>query len=238
MSKRIMHRSISVILPAYNEEFGIQTTLLSIPQEALKKAGYTVEILVVDNNSTDGTAAAARKLGARVVREKRQGYGYAYKAGFAAAKGTLLIACDGDGTYPVQTIPELLAFFGEKHLDFLTTNRFGTDGKYLSLKTMPLLNRFGNMLLTFLCQALYNLDLKDSQSGMWIMKRTLLDHMHIRANQMNFSQEIKIEALYYLKCSWGQLPIIYADRVGTRKLNIIKHGLGNFFFLFYKRYHR
>jgi glycosyltransferase involved in cell wall biosynthesis len=227
---------ISIVLPAYNEELGVKKTIETIPYKKLAAMGFTIEVVVVDNNSSDNTARIARKMMARVVSEKKQGYGYAYKKGFTIARGTIVVACDADGTYPLAMLPELLKIFRKEHLDMLLTNRF--SGSFLQLKTMPHANRFGNLILSSLFRALFIPELRDSQSGMWIMKKELFSKLSLRTNQMAFSQEIKIEAVYYQRCHWRQVNIPYDLRVGKKKLLPVRHGIANTLFLFHKRFFR
>ena len=99
---------ISVIIPALNEEDGIEKTISSIPKKKLSELGYGLEIIVVDGNSSDLTTQIATQMGARVVHEKRKGYGRAYKTGFSEAKGDILVTLDADATYPAELIPDYL----------------------------------------------------------------------------------------------------------------------------------
>ena len=93
--------SISVVIPCFNEEEGIAHVLRGLPD-------YVDEAIVVDNNSTDGTAEVARELGARVIHESCKGYGSAYQAGLPAATGDIIATVDGDGTYPSAMIAPLI----------------------------------------------------------------------------------------------------------------------------------
>ena len=83
-------KKISFVIPALNEEAGIGLVLGEIPVSKLNKQGYEVEVIVVDNASTDRTAEIAREHGARVVYEANRGYGNAYKAGFPRARGDIV----------------------------------------------------------------------------------------------------------------------------------------------------
>jgi len=114
-----MYRSnrISVVIPCHNEEEGIRAVLAQMP-------AMVDEVVVVDNASTDRTAAVARELGARVVYEGRKGYGRAYKTGFASARGDVLVTMDGDGTYPPDSIPLLLHVLVAENLDFISVRRW------------------------------------------------------------------------------------------------------------------
>jgi len=84
-------KRISVVIPCHNEEAGVAAVLAQMPS-------MVDEVVVVDNASTDRTAEVARGAGARVVFEARKGYGRAYKTGFAAARGDVIVTMDGDGT--------------------------------------------------------------------------------------------------------------------------------------------
>ena len=93
--------SVSVIIPTWNEAKGIAYTLRTVPS-------LVDEVVVVDACSRDGTADIARANGAKVVMESRRGYGRAFKSGFNAAKGDILVSADGAGTYPIGVLPDLL----------------------------------------------------------------------------------------------------------------------------------
>ena len=73
---------LSIVIPCYNEADGIAAVIKSFPMEKLKKSGYQLQIIVVDNNSDDGTAEVARKNGATVLHEPQQGKGNAMRLGF------------------------------------------------------------------------------------------------------------------------------------------------------------
>ena len=96
--------TVTVILPCLNEEETVATCVASAIA-AMKGANLTGEVVVADNGSTDKSAALARAAGARVVDAPKRGYGNAYLAGFAAAKGKYLVLADADETYDLSLIP-------------------------------------------------------------------------------------------------------------------------------------
>jgi hypothetical protein len=205
---------ISVVIPARNEEEGIAKTLRAIPKGELERMGYEVQIVVVDNDSNDGTGELARKAGADVVFEPRHGYGSAYKAGFAHAQGDIIATADADATYPVEDIPRLVRILEEEKLDFLTTNRFAL----MDEDAMSLRNKVGNRILSLATRILFALKLRDPESGMWVFRKDVLQKAKLGSDAWPFSHELKIEACYYNRCRWKEVPIQYRGRSGETKL--------------------
>jgi glycosyltransferase involved in cell wall biosynthesis len=215
---------LSLVIPCYNEEDGVREVIGRCPPEL-------DEIVVVDNNSTDRTAEVARSLGARVVCEKRPGYGAAYKAGLAAATGDIIITLDGDGTYPPEAIPALVDTLVEKRWDFLSASRFPLADK----PAMNVTNQLGNWVLTATAMLLFFRPIRDSQSGMWVFRRTILPRLRMTSDGMPFSQEIKLEAILR-GCRFGETHIAYGARIGEVKLQKWRDGWLNLSFLFRKRF--
>lgn len=214
---------ISLVIPCHDEETGIRNVLGRVPPDV-------DEVVVVDNASTDRTAEVARSLGARVVSETRRGYGAAYKAGLAAATGDLVVTLDGDGTYPPEAIPGLVDTLLDRGWDFLSACRF----PLADTGAMPLSNRIGNRVLTLATAALFFHAIRDSQSGMWVFRRALLERMRLMSDGMSFSEEIKLEALAR-GARFGESHIAYGDREGTVKLRKWRDGWSNLSFLIRRR---
>jgi glycosyltransferase involved in cell wall biosynthesis len=222
-----MHRGlkISVVIPCYNEQDGIRHTIGSLPS-------CVDEVVVVDNNSTDRTAEVAMSLGARVVSEKRKGYGAAYKAGLPAATGDITATLDGDGTYPADQIPEIVDFLLDRKLDFVSASRFPLKNP----RAMNFSNQVGNAVLTVGMALLYGKPVRDSQSGMWIYRTSIYPGLRVTSDGMAFSEEIKIEALRRPNLKFGEYHIDYHPRVGEVKLQKWRDGFRNLFFLVKKRF--
>jgi len=219
----ISDKTISLVIPCYNEESGLKKILAN-------DLSAIDQIVVVDNNCTDNTAAIAQASGCQVVAEQKKGYGAAYKKGFAAVTGELIVTMDGDNTYPVREIEKLIGIMLARKLDFLSANRLG-DGKP---KHMTRTNYFGNLILTLATEILFRKKIKDSQSGMWLFRRELLDKIKLKSDGMAFSQEIKLEAIKR-GFSFGEETIPYDEREGAVKLKKWKDGFLNLAFLLYKR---
>ena len=217
---------LSLVIPCYNEEDGVREVIGRCPPDV-------DEIVVVDNNCTDRTAEVARSLGAQVVSEKRPGYGAAYKAGLGAARGDLIITLDGDGTYPPEAIPELVDALVERRWDFLSACRFPLADP----AAMGVTNRIGNWVLTATAMVLFFRPIRDSQSGMWVFRRALLERLRLTSDGMAFSEEIKLEALLQ-GARFGEEHIPYGMREGEVKLQKWRDGWANLVFLVRKRFGR
>jgi glycosyltransferase involved in cell wall biosynthesis len=215
-------RTVSVVIPAYNEQDNIPQVLAAVPVDRLREAGFGVEVLVVDNGSTDRTGYAARSHGARVIVQPVKGYGNAYKAGFANCRGDVIATGDADLTYPFDILPQALGQLDHERLDFITTDRLGA----LDPESMTRSHVWGNRALSFLTRALFDVPFRDSQSGMWIFRRDVLRKLRLRSGGMAFSQELKVEA-YRRGFRCAEIPIAYFPRGGETKNRTIVDGVGN-----------
>jgi glycosyltransferase involved in cell wall biosynthesis len=219
---------ITVVIPTMNEEAGIGGVIESV-KKALDGTELTYDIMIVDTASKDRTKEIARDMGALVVEEPRRGYGRAYKTGFERAEGDVIATLDADCTYPAEEIPRLARLLVSDDLDFITTNRFAQ----LEEGAMSAKHTLGNKVLTFTLNFLFHVWIRDSQSGMWVFRRAILDKLDLTSDGMALSEEIKIEA--FRKCRGREVPIEYRRRVGEVKLSSWKDGYKNIRFLFKKR---
>jgi glycosyltransferase involved in cell wall biosynthesis len=220
-------QSITVIIPCLNEEQGIRRVLESMPD-------FVDEVIVVDNNSTDRTHEVATALGAKVIHERLRGYGRSYKRGFANATGDLIVTLDGDHSYPVDALSYLIEAFLHLNVDFLNASRFPVrDERAMSFK-----NKFGNLVLSLAMTLLFFRWVRDSQSGMWVLRRSILKEMKLESDGMSFSEEIKIEALKSSRIRFAEISIQYSSRLGEIKLNPWRDGFYNLWFLVRKRFRR
>ncbi len=218
---------ITAVIPCLNEERGIEKVLRSLP-------GFVDEVIVVDNGSTDGTAGVAREFGALVIREAEPGYGRAYRHGFRQATGDLIVTLDGDHSYPGDALSYLLEAFLHLQVDFLNTSRFPVRNP----RAMSRKHKIGNLALSLAMSILYLRWVRDSQSGMWVFRRSILEEMRLEADGMAFSEEIKIEALRTPGLRFGEISIQYSTRLGEIKLNPWRDGWSNLWFLVRKRLSR
>ncbi len=220
----IRNHTVSVVIPCFNEEHGIREVLGRMP------AGVD-EVVVADNGSTDASARVAAGLGAIVVPAPVRGYGAAYKTGLPRATGDVLVTLDGDASYPPEEIPRLVGELVDRDWEFLSACRFPLANP----AAMGVMNQFGNSVLTIGTRLLFFRTLIDSQSGMWVFRRTLLPRMKLTSDGMAFSEEIKLEALR-LRVPFGESHIPYGERVGEVKLQKWRDGFHNLAFLVRKRF--
>src|SRR6185436_12716172 len=216
---------ITVVIPCLNEEQGVEMVLRKMPD-------FVDEVIVVDNGSTDRTSDVARTFGAKVIREDERGYGRSYKTGFSQATGDVIITLDGDHSYPPDAISYLLEAFLHLDVDFLNASRFPVrDRAAMSFK-----HKIGNLILSLAMSLLYFTWVRDSQSGMWVFRRSILADMNLVADGMAFSEEIKIEALKHRSVRFAEISILYTSRTGEIKLNPWRDGFYNLWFLVKKRF--
>jgi glycosyltransferase involved in cell wall biosynthesis len=225
---------VSIVIPAINEERGIGKTIDAINAEYFNEQHWDLEIIIVDGNSKDKTRDIAASKGAIVLLENQKGYGRAYKVGILQATGDVIVTGDADATYPFHLIHEYIQMLLDQHLDFLTTDRFAA----LKHGSMSLKHRFGNLTLAWTLRILFLVNIRDSQSGMWIFKRDSLKKIQPLDdfnNGMPFSEEIKIEMFTNKQIKAKEIPSTLSAREGQVKLESFKDGIKNLRFLFKKR---
>jgi len=225
---------ISVLIPTINEEKGIGKTLDSINYNYFKKKKWELEIIIIDGGSTDKTQEIAKNKGAKIIVEKRKGYGRAYKTGMPKATGDIIVTGDGDATYPFERIHEYVQTLLDQDLDFITTDRFAE----LKHGSMSIKHYFGNTILLWALRILFLINIKDSQSGMWIFKKTALDRIQPLEDfndGMPFSEEIKIEMFTTKGIKAKEIPSALYARKGDVKIESFSDGWKNLKFLFHKR---
>lgn len=212
--------SITILLPAKNEEGGIETTIAQLPVQRLRELGYPVEILVADGRSRDRTREIARKYGARVIRQLGTGKGRGVRTALDVAKGDYIVMLDADGTYPARAIPAFVAMLEEGY-DVVMGTRMG--GRIASGAMKPI-NRVGNHSLSLIASMLYGTRCTDVCTGMWTFRRHVMRTLDLT------STHFEIEAELFARSTQAglrivELPITYTHREGETKLGSIQDGL-------------
>jgi hypothetical protein len=216
---------VSVIIPCLNEADNIEECVRRA-RGVLEESGIAGEVVVADNGSTDGSAELAAAEGARVVREPRRGYGSAYLAGFAAARGDYLVMLDADLTYDFGDIPRFVA-----HLDDGAQLVMGDRMDNIQPGAMPWLHRYvGNPVLTGILNLFFRTGVKDAHCGMRAVRRTALASLDLRTTGMEFASEMVIRAAKE-DLDIRELPIEYHPRGGVSKLASFRDGWRHLRFL-------
>jgi len=217
--------AVSVVIPCLNEAGNIERCVKAA-REVLERHDIAGEVVVADNGSTDGSSGFAREAGAVVVQEQRRGYGSAYLAGFAAARGEYIVMADADLTYDFEDIPRFLEKLRSGD-DFVVGDRMDN----IQPGAMPWLHRYvGNPILTGMLNLFFRTGVKDAHCGMRALRREVLPQLDLRATGMEFASEMVIRAAKEnLRIS--QLPIEYHPRGGDSKLSSFRDGWRHLRFL-------
>ena len=206
-----MKMKYSFILPCRNEEIALPICIKKIRKamENIKEKAYEI---IVSDSSTDKSPTIAKKLKTVLVKHDKVGYGNAYLEGFKKAKGEILILGDADDTYDFLEVPSLLKHI--KDNDLILGVR-----KYLEKDSMPLSNRYlGNPMLSGILRIFFGTKIKDSHTGLRIIRKSALDKLNLRTTGMEFASEMIVKSLKN-KLRIKEVPIHYYKRKGVTKLN-------------------
>ena len=236
----------TLIVPTLNEERSIGHVLDSFAA-SVREANPRLfpdhpvvwDVIVVDGRSTDRTVEIARSKGVPVLMEPRPGYGRAYRSGFEAATGEYVATLDGDATYPVEEVMPLLRTLLDRNLDFISGDRLAR----IDRRAMTTEHRIGNWVLNAFVRIAFHHyfagvrggTLKDSQSGMWVFKRSILPQLRLTQDGMPLSEELKLEVVLR-GFRFEEVAIAYRERWGAPKLSSWRDGRHNLAYLFQKRF--
>jgi glycosyltransferase involved in cell wall biosynthesis len=200
--------SVAVVIPARNEESALPVVIAAIPP------AVAAWVIVVDNGSTDRTAAVAHAAGATVVSEPRAGYGYACAAGVAAAArlgATILVFLDGDGSFDPAQIPDLTGPIKAGHADLVLGSRLAGG---MEPGAMPPHARFGNWLVARLMRRLYGLNLTDL-GPYRAVRADVLTGLRMREMTYGWPTEMSVKAARR-RARVIEVPVRYRLRRGGR----------------------
>jgi glycosyltransferase involved in cell wall biosynthesis len=216
---------ISVVIPCLNEAENIEQCVTAALR-ALALAEIAGEVIVADNGSEDGSAELAEAMGAHVIHEPMRGYGSAYMAGFAAARGQYIVMADADLTYDFDEIPRFLAEL-EAGADMVIGDRM----QNIHPGAMPWHHRYiGNPLLSRFLNLLFHTGVSDAHCGMRALRRDRLELLDLRSPGMEFASEMVVRAAK-AKLDIRQFPIEYHPRGGESKLSSFRDGWRHLRFL-------
>jgi len=205
-------KSVSVVFPAYNEEDNIATAV-----KDFLRTGLVDEVVVINNNSKDGTAEQAAASGARVVLETIQGYGAALRRGLAEATSELVILAEPDGTFVGRDIIKLLAYSDD--FDMVCGTRT-TPELIWSEANMGWFLRFGNIVVAKMIEWLFGgPSLSDCGCTLRLINQRAIQTIgkQLTVNGSHFLPEMVILALKR-RLKIIEVPVNYMGRVGESKI--------------------
>lgn len=217
-------REILIVVPAYDEEGGIRGVLRRIPEEVL---GYEVKTVVVDDGSTDATAAVTREEGVPIVTHVvNRGQGDALRTGFAIAireAADIVINLDADGQYKPEEIDRLVKPIIEDEADFVLGSRF--MGFYEEAGSV---RHIGVVFFSRMISLLTGVKVSDCTNGFRAIRVSELHKLNLREDRFN-ANEIILEALKN-KLRFAQVPVSMMSRAAgeTKKPPRLRYPFGVF----------
>ena len=210
-------KKIAVLIPCFNEEHTVKKVIHDI-KSCLPQA----TVYVYDNNSTDRTAQIAASSGAVVRKEYRQGKGNVMRSMFRDIEADCFVMIDGDDTYPVDNIPEMIEQVLERQADMVVGDRLTRD--YYKMNTRPFHN-LGNRMIKGLINKLFHSELHDILSGLRAFSPLFVKSFPVLSKDFEIETEMTIHALdknFLIR----QVPIAYRERPAGSfsKLNTWKDG--------------
>ena len=205
-----MTESVSIIIPAYNEHLAVGAVVQEVLHELAQHA-IRGEVIVIDDGSSDGTGAAARGAGARVMRHRsNRGYGSALKTGIMAASHNLILITDADGTYPVKYIPQILASL--EKADMVVGARLGKN------VAIPLVRRPAKWVLNKLANYVAGYRIPDLNSGLRAFRKDIVrQYFAVLPDQFSFTTTVTL-AMHCDNYAVQYVPVDYLSRKGKSKI--------------------
>lgn len=219
------HKSVSVVLATYREKKSIKRII-----QSFFDTGFVDEIIVVNNNAENGTDEEIKKTKAKIIYEKRQGYGYAFRTGIKRASGYYTILCEPDGTYEAEDIEKLL-IYAKQGFDVVLGSRTGQSTLF-SGADMDIRRKWANVLEAKSIEVLFNSNSLTDVGCTYKLftKKTLskFSKKWLTTNSL-FATELLLLTVSH-KVNYIEIPITFKKRVGVSSLTgkwylLIKWGL-------------
>ena len=211
-------KKIAVLIPCYNESMTIEKVV-----KDYKKALPNADIYVYDNNSTDGTDKIAKKAGAIVRYEYRQGKGNVIRTMFREIDADCYLMIDGDDTYPSENAKEMCDLVLYGRADMVIGDRLSST--YFSENKRPFHN-FGNRIVRFLINFLFKNKVKDIMTGYRAFSKEFVKGFPVLSKGFEIETEMTIHAVDK-NFKLVEVPVDYRDRPegSVSKLNTYSDGI-------------
>ncbi|MDP7001554.1 MAG: glycosyltransferase family 2 protein [Candidatus Poseidoniaceae archaeon] len=216
-------RSVTLLLPALDEEGALPQLLAEIPINRMNAYGWDCHILLVDGGSKDATVQIATDYGCEIIHQgDKKGKGLGMRVAFEHfidSQSQALVMIDADGTYDPKDIPSMLAALEDN--DIVVGSRLQGE---IDIGAMTRINYLGNCFLSWFASVLYGEFSSDLCSGAWAFRRSAIERMDL--NSVHF----EIEAEMFATCAManfaiGFVPISYRCRTGLQKLGSFRDGI-------------
>jgi len=218
-------KKIAAIIPCYNEAASISEVIAKFPYSQLLQHGLQLEVYVIDNNSSDNTAAVAKKAGASMIYEPKKGKGNALRTAFYSLPSDIdyVVMLDGDDTYSSEEILRVVEPLRSDFCDVVVGSRLG--GR-IQKTAMTRLNRLGNKIFTAGVRLLYGANVTDVLTGYFAWKKSALDDLRPHVTSPGFAIEMEmITKMARLGQRMVSVPISYHPRSGESNLHPFRDGL-------------
>lgn len=218
-------KKIVALVPCHNEAEGVGNVIRGFFDTVKKREGYVLEVIVIDNNSTDATAQVARDAGAIVITEEKEGKGNAVQKGFDSIPkdADYVVMIDGDNTYRSEELFRLIEPVDSRFCTVVIGSRL--TGK-IAEGAMTSFNRFGNWMFSFLVRIFYNANITDVLTGyfVWDYRALMRLRPHLVARDFGIEMDM-VTKMAILGESIFCVPITYAYRKGDSHLRPVRDGL-------------
>lgn len=187
---------VTIVMPCLNEADTLRTCI-DKALRAIKDSGFSAEVVIADNGSTDGSQAIATSAGARVVNVEARGYGNALMGGIAAARGRYVIMGDADDSYDFLDIAKFVEHLRQGS-ELVQGCRLPWGGGRIEPGAMPFLHRWwGNPMFTLMARWWFHAPVHDIYCGMRGFTKELYERLELRCTGMEFATEMIIKASLY-----------------------------------------
>lgn len=215
--KECKRSKLSIVIPCLNEVKTIGKVIKFVERSIKRHSKIDIEIIVVDNGSTDGTLEKLKLIrNIQLIKEPIRGYGAVVQTGILASKSSFVFFADADLSYDFQELDNFIPFLNKKYDLVVGTRLKGS----IAENAMPFLNRYiGTPILSYLIRKIYHIDISDCNSGMRLVKKSFYKKLKMRSFGMEWSSELLIKTAIH-KGKFIEIPINFFKDHRDHKSNL------------------